>query len=494
MRALILLLLAALPARAQGGTIEGRVTDSATGRPVAKAEITLRGLVPSGNPPEPDIYLAESDAAGHFLVRGVAPGSYEAAAERPGYLAPRSAERVRLSVEDARHSQAELKLAPAGTISGRVIDTAGDPVSGALLELLQQTPRGLQARARLPSDDRGEYRFFGLAPGRYTLRVAQNLGLQQAPFQPAVQTFRQTAYPAPLDVTPGAELRNVEIRLRLELPHAIRGIVPGPHTGDFTVTLQRRGEPPDPSLSLASGLNDHTFFFDGVLPGTYIVATTIHDPSHPEQALYGSAQVELLDHDLDGVSLALVPLKTIAGKVTSAGPLSVPFAQMNVQADPEDGETPPVVAPVAADGSFRMEVLPASYTLSRPQIAGTYIRAVKIGDREFPGTRVDFARAAGPLEISLATNGGSLSGIVTGADGQPADGARVMLYSLASGKDPQCARAADSGEDGRFELRDLAPGEYRIAAWQSAPQDPGEQAAVLRIAPRSSQTVNLRAR
>jgi len=68
---------------------------------------------------------------------------------------------------------------------------------------------------------------------------------------------------------------------------------------------------------------------------------------------------------------------------------------------------------------------------------------------------------------------------------------------------PDLARSVVAGKDGRFELRDLAPGDYRIFAWADAepgaPLDPdfrrqfAERAVTVHIAPRSSATVQVKA-
>ncbi len=90
----------------------------------------------------------------------------------------------------------------------------------------------------------------------------------------------------------------------------------------------------------------------------------------------------MVDRDVEGVTLPMVPLKTVTGKVTADGPLAFRFENMNVELDPDNPDSPTVTKRVNADGSFSLEALPESYALTRPRIATAYIKWVKMGDHE----------------------------------------------------------------------------------------------------------------
>jgi len=135
--------------------LTGRVTDPA-GRPIAAAEVialdrrawedvlvTRRAHL--GRSPRHALEVARAafaraaenlartrtDDAGAFAMRDLAPGPYRVLVFAPDYL-PATNGRVLIradsSAPTARH---EVRLAPARTISGRVIDAAGAPVAGA---------------------------------------------------------------------------------------------------------------------------------------------------------------------------------------------------------------------------------------------------------------------------------------------------------------------------------------------------------------------------
>jgi hypothetical protein len=70
-----------------------------------------------------------------------------------------------------------LRMAPVSSISGRIVDEAGDPVAYAAVDVLrsgyQDGKRRLIPGLGVRTDDRGEYRLFNLPPGEYYVAVRQ---------------------------------------------------------------------------------------------------------------------------------------------------------------------------------------------------------------------------------------------------------------------------------------------------------------------------------
>jgi hypothetical protein len=79
---------------------------------------------------------------------------------------------------------------------------------------------------------------------------------------------------------------------------------------------------------------------------------------------------------------------------------------------------------------------------------------------------VDYA-ASDPLRVVLGTDGGRLDGIVVDGANQTFAIAQVVLIPDANRRNsPSMFRAVMSGEDGRFTLRGIPPGDYKLFAWQ----------------------------
>jgi hypothetical protein len=76
--------------------------------------------------------------------------------------------------------------------------------------------------------------------------------------------------------------------------------------------------------------------------------------------------------------------------------------------------------------------------------------------------------SAEPLEILLKRDGGRIDGAVADAAGRPPARAEVVLVP-----DPARRRRTDlykvvvSGDDGSFAIRGIAPGDYKVFAWES---------------------------
>ena len=194
-----LLQLAALATQQQParGSIEGVVERAGTGEPIAGAEIrVMRVAMPveedrvgprmavvfTGSDPFAPV-PAITDREGHFLLKDLEPGSYKITAARNGYAKQEYGQRIPAgqgTVVTLAGGQTlkdvAFYLIPGGTISGRVRDDGGEPITGARVELLRATyvrpgKRDFRIAGSALTDDRGEYRLYWITPGRYYLKV-----------------------------------------------------------------------------------------------------------------------------------------------------------------------------------------------------------------------------------------------------------------------------------------------------------------------------------
>ena len=169
------------PAR---GSIEGVVERAGTGEPIAGAEIRVMRVATPGEEGRvgprmafvftgSDPYApvpAITDREGHFLLKDLEPGSYKITAARNGYTKQEYGQRIAAgqgTVVTLAGGQTLKDLAfhliPGGTISGRVRDDGGEPITGARVELLRAAyvrpgKRDFRIAASALTDDRGEYR------------------------------------------------------------------------------------------------------------------------------------------------------------------------------------------------------------------------------------------------------------------------------------------------------------------------------------------------
>ena len=509
-RALLGILVPVALAVAQpGGPLEGKVLNSATGRPAAGAAVVLQGLDVTGSPPQADSYVVETDANGAFKVDEIAAGRYEARAERDGFTAqPRgaAAKLPSVTVESGQPVRdVILKLIPLGAISGRVVDADGDPVSHSIVAAQGYSyatgKKELKEFARGFSNDRGEFLIANLPAGRYYLLFSPGpmsvrstmSGMKVLGPKPAFE-FTSTYYPAAVDVAgavsldlpPGGELRDKTIILRPNQTYTIRATIAGP-AADSTATLMLASP-----NGMGLGMNVKygvTRQFPNSPPGAYFV----HGVDRARN-LSARQIVNVVNSDVD-VILTLRPVIDLDGTVRGdGGKVALDGVRVSLEATGPWGNPWAAVNP---DGSFTLrDVQPVNYYVRVKAPAGAYLKSVLLGERSLAAPEIDMTRTSGPLTILLGTDGGKLDGVT-------AEGVTVVAVPAGRPGDwPELTRSALAGKDGKFELRDLAPGDYQVFAWEDAepgaPLDPDfrkpfeKLATTVRVSANGHQTLQLK--
>jgi hypothetical protein len=119
---------------AAGHFVNVRVTggEGDDAEPIARARVTL---AEGGLSPFP--LEAATDAKGRARLGPIAAGSASVGVRADGYV-PRGA----VAVSDPPSAETRVALVRAGVLSGRVVDTRGDPVDGATIEISGTDPMG----------------------------------------------------------------------------------------------------------------------------------------------------------------------------------------------------------------------------------------------------------------------------------------------------------------------------------------------------------------
>ena len=157
------------PAPAATGSMEGVAVLAATGQPLSKVLIDLRG-------PSSLSTITEED--GKFYFPNVMPGQYHLYARREGYALTEYGQRwsggpgqLITFVAGQPAPNVQLGLTPTAAISGRITDLNGLPVTGARVRAMkttvQENRRQLRIYQEAVTNELGEYRLFWMAPGRY---------------------------------------------------------------------------------------------------------------------------------------------------------------------------------------------------------------------------------------------------------------------------------------------------------------------------------------
>ena len=199
----------------------------------------------------------------------------------------------------------------------------------------------------------------------------------------------------------------------------------------------------------------------------------------------GKAQVDLGQEDVDNVMLTLMGGVTLKGSIRVDGDVQqqeqtqgkkITFGSVRVQLSPMEGialNTPGATA--KDDGSFAIEnVGPERYRIVAFNLPpGVWLKSIRAGDQEVIESGTDAsAETPGPVEITLGIGVGQISGVVQDAKQQPASGSMVtLLPDPMKDERNDLYRITSTDQNGQFTLSGIAPGEYKLFAWEDV--DPG---------------------
>lgn len=133
-----------------------------------------------------------TDAAGHFTLSGIPAGQYIVTAVlRPdGAQPPQFGSMQTIELAEGANLKLDqpMRLAQAGSISGRVVDLSGHPAAKASVSV---SKNALQFSVRLTTDDNGNFQAASLPPGEYSLYISlhdQTISIQGVEVQPGAET------------------------------------------------------------------------------------------------------------------------------------------------------------------------------------------------------------------------------------------------------------------------------------------------------------------
>ncbi len=489
--------LPAFQAAPASGSIEGQVFNLATGAPLKRANVRLNMVGRGGRggpagPGGPQQQMRETDDQGRFVFANLEAGRYFLSAERQGFLRQNYGGRkyntsgtAILLGTDQRMNNLVLRMSPQSVIAGKVFDDEGEPVANLQVRAYKMAYRGgkkqwVQAGNGTTSDI-GEYRIPALEPGRYLVATNQsnrslNTGPTPAntplPDKPDMR-YGATYYPstleeataAPVDVTPGGEMRGIDIRLVKTAVYRVRGRVAAPEGGrpPMVMLMSKDGTRTLPGMGPARP-PDFRFEIAGVPPGSYTVFAQIGDRQAQQVAFQ---PIEVQNRHVDGVMLTASSGADVNGTVKvedASGP--VDLSRINVMLESAAMQMGPPPRGRVADGVFSMKgVPPLRYKVRVNGLPdGSYLKSITYGGREVPADGVDLV-AGGTIDVVINAAAGEIAAAVVDKDGKAVAGATVALIP----KDGGSTQGNTADENGGVSFRSLKPGDYTLIAWEDIP-------------------------
>jgi len=487
-------------------TVSGRVITATEGTPVASSRVAL---IPEHERRESQVYAAISDSSGQFKISDVPAGRYRFLATHTGYVD----QDYQSTGGDtgailALHAGQEVKdvlfrMTLAAVFTGHVNDEDGEPMAlMQVVALRKPTDEEMEDREDSPStgqelrpagfaqtDDRGQYRIFGLKAGEYYIKavddyepinhtivgseweVRQALGTQYAPvYYPGVTQISQAKL---LVLSPGEE-DQVDLVLRHIKTVRISGRLIGADGKPATDVYVYLEEQPEGDYGVTQGIETDSkgeFKVKGVAPGSYVLHAQQH--STEEANYHASQKIEVGNDDIDSVMLALGRGVNFLGRLEVSGAGTIQFERTLIDLISHGEQTEGAWARVKKDGTFRLLDVPDgtfSFFMNGLE-QGWYVKSVRLGTTDLlaNGLEVEKGKTGGTIQVTVSNGGSELAGSVT-QDDKPMIGARVRITP-----DPETrynrlrTRTANTDQSGHFSFIGIAPGQYRVIAKVSSP-------------------------
>jgi Carboxypeptidase regulatory-like domain len=482
--------------------VEGSVINKLSGGPIKSAHVIYNRVSPAADGLPISV---DTDPGGNFSLH-LAPGTYRLWVERNGFarqmygaLSPVGEGTTLTLAAGQQLSQVIFRLVPQGAIAGRIVDEDGDPIQSAGIQVLRFSyangHRQLISVAGASSNDRGEYRVFGLPPGRYLLQASVPNAPISRPFEagalvPEVQDpYAASYYPGVIDVDSaspvslgeGGELSDVDFQIHKIRAVSVRGHLTSPidkfSSSQIQVVLAHNEGGVASSIDRASAFIDAAtgkFEIHGVSPGSYLLVASQIFAGHP---LGGRVPVEVSATTRSEITLPLTPAFDVIGNVELEGAPRGSVPNLTVRLVSSEGLAlgPQPWSKVAADGSIRLSgVTPGRWMLAVDSLPeGVWVKTETFASIDVQAGELNLTEnARGQLRIVLGSNGAQIAGTVA-ADNQPSR-ATVVLAPAAPElrRAHQMYRVTNTTERGLFTLKGVPPGTYKLFAFQEiAPFD-----------------------
>jgi protocatechuate 3,4-dioxygenase beta subunit len=511
--AIALLLLSTLPARAQepvpgakASSIAGIVVKEPGSQPLKKVlvQVVAEDQKQGGN------YTATTDSDGHFRIENVVPGRYRLFLEKTGLVEVNGrgfkADANVFTVQAGRAVEDLLfRMLPTAIVSGRITDEDGDPISGVRV-IAQKKKPGKSTRETAGSEstnDLGEYRLSGLFPGQYWIVAMPPPDMRdyEKPPEKSAQGDKQseaqndtryvtTYYPGTYDAMQASAVTlkagdemPVNLTLTPARTYRVRGIVTGVTAGQKAAVelFSKAGD----SIHANEVGPDGQFELRGIAPGSYVVRASADSDSQP---LTARQDISVVAADVEGVKLTPLSSFRLSGHLRAEGRAPGEHTQYSVNLRAAEATEDPGFfmsqdffgenAPVDRLGNFEWKnVIPGNYLVQvyGGDGQGFFLKSVALGGRDIA---TGFT-ASGPatLDLLVSYKGGTVEGMVVekekdvdtdhvNNDHPVANAAVVAVPEEKYRKLPDRFVTASTDQHGRFTMRGLAPGSYRLYAWQ----------------------------
>lgn len=256
-------------------TIRGRVLDAVTKQPVTAFTVNLRQGVPNSDYSTKVQSTTKDvqDAEGRFELNAPMKGEYQVEASAPGYAPSFSSS---FTIEDGQELPGlTVYVDRGGSIVGRIVDSKGAPIRGALIKTNNNHWTGTDfdlsmgdffpgkaTKLQIRSNAKGEFTISGLTPTTYLLEIAESTHSKTVLKEVLVAVGRET------------NVKEIVMSSGASVSGSVRG-PSGMPLRNASVTLQLGAGPGGFPITYRSKTGrEGTYTFKHVRGGTYYIHAT----------------------------------------------------------------------------------------------------------------------------------------------------------------------------------------------------------------------------
>ena len=361
------------PKPAPTAIVRGRITSFPDGAPLSRARVIL------SRPGQEHSWVVITGEDGGFEITELEGAEdYMLSASKTGY-APRMWGEQQLPAPPT-----PIKLLPAQVltdidialvqqlwVSGRILDADGTPFAGAVVSALRPVfvddRREMVTVAEIITNDRGEYRLFGLPAGQYFisavdpafLATRDHLGplVYAATFYPGVASPEAATR---LTLEPGQPRENVDFPLNIVKPARVSGKIASYDNrqliaGAVVMSPYRADKPASFTVTDVDIRPDGTYEFANVPSGRFIIRSR-GEIDRDGLALFAAFTLSVTGRNVGGVDMTLFPGARVQGLIEWGGkaPRPVNLGSVRVRAPMADGNLfgDALTGTITADDTF----------------------------------------------------------------------------------------------------------------------------------------------
>ena len=278
-----------------------------------------------------------TDEEGNFVADGLNAGSYTLFASSPGFVMPDFSPEVKYY---HLGETVTLSLVKGGVITGRVTNQLGEAVVAAPIHVTRirdaegrkVKENGWYGGQNRKTDDRGNYRMYGLPAGKYLVFAGGKSGYDWGPpnsFHGKASTYYPSASrenASEVTVNTGEEITGINIRFRGDAGYSISGKVTGgtDATSSSAISIDLQGLPTRSPIGVSFIYPNDTsraFSLHGIADGEYqVIANHNEGWGQNQKDSYRSAprKITVKGGNISGIVLNLLPLSSVEGKIELA--------------------------------------------------------------------------------------------------------------------------------------------------------------------------------